>query len=247
MISLLVVPSVEYDKDVQVDPEHSPSLSGSSCPPRLKKFLDNLAIRSNEPPLDLNEPGIRTSKSFSRPFSSGSLSSVLANANRSDQSRNPESDSFAYMETLLEALAVLGKLGNALDVVSQRLHTEIYSLVDQTVNEVHERAEMSRRVTFYASSVQGRPSSVYVFADAYEASGMNFNSVHATSLRLAALESSEKRADHEVLRDFFWTLYSKLDALTQGLRVVYEVANRIGSVSFMFSSPIDESHRVQET
>ena len=76
---------------------------------------------------------------------------------------------------------------------------------------------------------------------------MNFNSVHATSLRLAALESSEKRADHEVLRDFFWTLYSKLDALTQGLRVVYEVANRIGSVSFMFSSPIDESHRVQET
>ena len=55
-------------------------------------------------------------------------------------------------------------------------------------------------------------------------------SVTASSLRLAALESVEKQVDHEVLRDLFWTLYSKLDAVTQGLRVVYEVSNRIGSV-----------------
>jgi len=53
----------------------------------------------------------------------------------------------------------------------------------------------------------------------------------ASKLRLTALESSTKHADHEILRDLFWTLYSKLDAVMQGLKVVYEVANRIGSVS----------------
>ncbi|THH02605.1 hypothetical protein EW026_g281 [Hermanssonia centrifuga] len=30
------------------------------------------------------------------------------------------------------------------------------------------------------------------------------------------------------MKDLFWTLYSKLDAVAQGLRVVYEVSNRIG-------------------
>lgn len=229
----VIVPNVEYDKDVQtqIDIDQSPSLSGSSCPPRLKQFLDNLAIKPNEPPLDLNDLDMRASTSLPRPFSSGSLSSIIANANRSDQPRNPESDSFAYMENLLEALAVLGKIGSALDVVSQRLPTEIYALVDQTVDEVYERAEMSRRSTFYATNVQGRPSSVYVFAEAAGPGGFHYNAVDASSLRLAALESSEKRTDHETLRDFFWTLYSKLDAVNQGLRVVYEISNRIGAVS----------------
>ena len=52
----------------------------------------------------------------------------------------------------------------------------------------------------------------------------------ATVLRLTALESSTKVLDQEILKDFFWTLYSKLIAVSEGLRVVYEVANRIGSV-----------------
>lgn len=51
----------------------------------------------------------------------------------------------------------------------------------------------------------------------------------ARALRLAALEMSTKRGDQEIMKDFFWTLYSKLDAVAQGLRVIYEVSNRIGS------------------
>ena len=56
-------------------------------------------------------------------------------------------------------------------------------------------------------------------------------STTASTLRLAALESTSKHHDQEILKDLFWTIYSKLDAVTQGLRVVFEVANRIGSVS----------------
>ncbi|THH09197.1 hypothetical protein EW145_g2188 [Phellinidium pouzarii] len=202
------LPTVEYDNDMPSSAEQSPSLSSSSCPPHLRNFLIELSTRSNDPPLDYSEPGSKSGP---------------------EQSHSPEGDSFGYLETLLESLAVLGKLGNALDVVSQRLPTEIYSLVDQTIDEVHERAEMSRRLTFYAANVQGRPSSVYIFIGEAGSSDMSASILDANSLRLAALESMEKQADHEILRDLFWTLYSKLDAVTQGLRVIYEISNRIGS------------------
>ncbi|EJD03693.1 uncharacterized protein FOMMEDRAFT_81678 [Fomitiporia mediterranea MF3/22] len=220
----MTLPEVEYDKEAPSMSEESPSLSSSSCPPRLKKFLNDLATKPNESLLETNEVEIKSSSIQARSFSVASFSSLI---NR-DNVYNPERDSFSYLETLLESLAVLGKLGSALDIVSQRLPTEIYSLVDQTVDEIHERAELSQRATFYASSIQGRPSSVYVFTNEIGMGDMS-SSVTASSLRLAALESMERQVDHEVLRDLFWTLYSKLDAVTQGLRVVYEVSNRIGS------------------
>lgn len=53
--------------------------------------------------------------------------------------RNPEVDSFAYIEMLLEALAALGKLGYALDAVGQRVQGEMFALVEGTVEEVEER------------------------------------------------------------------------------------------------------------
>jgi exocyst complex component 4 len=92
-----------------------------------------------------------------------------------------------------------------------------------------------------AGGTISRSDGVYIFT--HEDRGRGINSgigstitsqsgfLRASSLRLAALESSAKRVDHETLKDFFWTVYSKLDAVTQGLRVVYEVSNRIGSVS----------------
>ncbi|KAI5124169.1 hypothetical protein M0805_000977 [Coniferiporia weirii] len=219
------LPTVDYDDGVHSNAEQSPSLSSSSCPAHLRKFLNELATRPNEAPLDFNDTEAKTSVSRAKAFSITSFSSLVTH----ERVHNPESDSFGYLEILLESLAVLGKLGNALDVVSQRLSTEVYSLVDQTIDEVHERAEMSRRLTFYAANVQGRPSSVYVFVGEAGTADASSSTVAASSLRLAALESMEKQTDHEILRDLFWTLYSKLDAVTQGLRVIYEVANRIGS------------------
>lgn len=219
------MPDVEYDKEAPSYSEQSPSLSSSACPPRLKKFLDELATKPNDPPLDLNETELKSTSNQVRSFSVVSLNGLISH----EHVYNPERDSFGYLETLLESLAVLGKLGSALDIITQRLPTEIYSLVEQTIDEVHERAELSQRATFYATSIQGRPSSVYVFASEDGVVDMA-PVVTASSLRLAALESMEKQVDHEILRDLFWTLYSKLDAVTQGLRVVYEISNRIGSV-----------------
>jgi exocyst complex component 4 len=124
---------------------------------------------------------------------------------------------------LLEALAVLGALGGALDAVNQRLSVEIFTLVESVISDVHERAEFVRRGLEQSNPSAGSTGSgggIYVFVGE-----------GPSALRLAALEGAAKKADHEILRDLCWTLYSKLDAVVQGLRVVSEVSERIASVS----------------
>lgn len=230
------MPSVEYDMEVSsvTGLNRSPGFVESTCPPRLRYFLNDLVTRPNEPPFNLNDSLIESHlhQRDSR-MSLSSLTSTRSNGIATNRQKNPEADSFTYIETLLESLAVLGKLGNGLDVVAQRLPTEIYSLVDATLDEVDERAEVGRRFSSYSIGTTIRASNVYVFA-ANENGGDNLllnNQLDASLLRLAALEATDREVDHEILRDLFWTLYSKLDAVTQSLRVVYEVSNRIGSVS----------------
>ncbi|KAJ7487411.1 exocyst complex component sec8 [Mycena galericulata] len=198
-------PKVEFEEETEIKPSVLPTSSPSEenfRQTRLSRFLNDLALRPNDPPHDLNDPSFRNS-------SSEILTGRSSNFTSASTANNPESDSFAYVETLLESFAVLGKLGNALDNIGQRLPSEIFTLVETTLDEVEERAEYGRRGSMFS----------FTGTVLWSASG----------LRLVALESSAKQVDHEILRDLFWTLYSKLDAVAQSLRVIYEVANRIGS------------------
>ncbi|KAI6136490.1 hypothetical protein F5141DRAFT_1074987 [Pisolithus sp. B1] len=201
---------------------------------RLSRYLNNLASRPNDPPHDLNGANLINQSAIrdvSMSISSTTSQPVQGNI-------NPEADSFTYIEILLESLAILGKLGNTLDTVMQRLSSEIYTLVEATVSEVEERAEQSKRNTLILStSVGSKLDGGYIFACS-SLPGMDSAHFHpaagasamlVSSLRLTALELPAKQADHEILRDLFWTVFSKLDAVTQGLRVVFEVSNRIGS------------------
>ncbi|TFY68131.1 hypothetical protein EVG20_g3687 [Dentipellis fragilis] len=270
-INQQTMPKVEFeDEPLPTDPgthtEATPTspTASSSRSSRLNRYLHGLAIRPNDPPGDLNEPnfrhsmtmpgsGVQFSASMNNLTGSNSLSSltqvnaIIGGADLDSQNRNPETDSFTYIETLLESLAVLGKLGNVLDIVAQRLPSEVFSLVESTVDEVGERAEYVRRTSVLASSdinAAGKLHSAYILtSSALVSGGMAADFTGALvgpskgrgalmsplQLRLTALESSTKHVDHEILRDLFWTLYSKLDAVLQGMRVVYEVANRIGS------------------
>jgi len=158
--------------------------------------------------------------------------------------RNPEVDSFAYIEMLMESLAALGKLGYALDAVGQRVQGEMFALVESTVEEVEERNDRSRGM-FGGSTVGGggsaRPPSTFSpsspdpgasssAASAAAAAGSWATEGVASLLRLSASETSSLASSVETLRDLFWTLYSKLDAVLQGFRVAYEVAGRIAEV-----------------
>ncbi|KAF7320273.1 Sec8 exocyst complex component specific domain-containing protein [Mycena kentingensis (nom. inval.)] len=215
-------PKVEFEVEVEMKPSALPTSSPSQetfRQTRLTRYLNDLALRPNDPPYDLNNP---TFGSSNEETLVGRTAAAISAATAS----NPESDSFSYLETLLEAFAVLGKLGMALDSVGQRLPSEIFSLVESTLDDVEERVEYGRtRTTMSLSGVSNRNDSAYTFSG----DSTSKAAWKACNLRLVALESSAKEVDHETLRDFFWTTYSKLDAVAQGLRVVYEVANRIGS------------------
>ncbi|KAH7885950.1 Sec8 exocyst complex component-specific domain-containing protein [Phlebopus sp. FC_14] len=241
------MPTVEFeDESVHFGAASSaariPVFDGSRTS-RLSRYLGSLATRPNDPPHDLSNTGFRdhmivqdisASVSASGSFpSSSNLATTQLQANT-----NPEADSFTYIEALLESLAVLGKLGSALDVVMQRLQNEIYSLVEATVVEVEERAEEAKRSSVLLTAGP-RPKSDggYIFVStestllqlAHPSLAAKGMSTRTSALRLTALESSSKSDDQEIIRDLFWTVYSKLDAVSQGLRVVFEVANRIGS------------------
>ncbi|KAJ6574932.1 Sec8 exocyst complex component-specific domain-containing protein [Mycena capillaripes] len=221
-------PKVEFEEEMELKPSVLPTSSPSEetfRQTRLTRFLNDLALRPNDPPHDLNDPSFRNSGS--------EMFNGRGNFNSASTANNPESDSFAYMETLLESFAVLGKLGSALDNIGQRLPSELFTLVEATLDEVEERAEYGRRgSTFSFTGVSSRSDNVYTFSltDSSSSSALSKTAFwNASGLRLVALESSAKQVDHEILKDFFWTLYSKLDAVAQSLRVIYEVANRIGS------------------
>ncbi len=218
--------------EFEVDSELPPADDDQATPQsRLTRFLNNLSLRPNDPPHDIDDNHLAT-----QPLANATSAMYLSN------NMNPEADSFAYMETLLESLAVLGKLGTALDSVAQRVPNEIFNLVESTLDEVEERAEFGRRRSMLSvNGALGRPEGAYVFNTNASMSGvpsaiMKAPLLKSSTLRLNALESLAKRVDHEILLDLFWTVYSKLDAVAQGFRVVTEVANRIGSVGLYSQS-----------
>jgi hypothetical protein len=256
----ILVPRPQYeDADMTPDMALRPE---SQRRPRLSRFLDDLAVRNNDSPYDINDTNLRTSAamkassglSASASVSGPGMGSGMTLVDPTKEGASPEADSFAFLEMLLESLAVLGKLGNALDITAQRVPAEIYALTDATLDEVTERAEFARRENMLGAGDVGR-------LDAYASllSTMSSTSSHlsaetlvvattrgkegllpASALRSVALESSSKHTDHEILRDLFWTLYSKLHAVVQGLRIISEVVNRIGAVrqSSLWHAPV---------
>ena len=215
-------------------------------PTKLARFLNSLQLRTPVDPLlseptDAEESGtIGDDLNTAGPLSAVSpvvppMSPLLAHStsangvNASASSRpNPEIDSFAYIETVLESLAVLGKLGPAIDAVGQRLPVEMYNLVEGTVDEVEERNEPARRssrpmrpttsLILGSASSSFRPASISTYGSPDLSVGVGTFASRAVS-----------RADltSETLRDLFWTLFSKLDAVLQGFRVAYEVMMRV--------------------
>ncbi|EJU00084.1 hypothetical protein DACRYDRAFT_117671 [Dacryopinax primogenitus] len=192
-------------------------------PTKLARFLTDLAVRPTiDPLLDIIPSPLYSSPLMTAFTSSGNFPDDVQSGPA--PSKNPESDSFMYMETVLESLAVLGQLGYSLDVVAQRLPAEIHLLIETTIDEVTERQESQRRQSTFTPSSRLSLSNV-----SSPLSNVVIKVTNLGRLRSPELEGMEKETEREVLRDLFWTLYSKLDAVLQGLRVVFEVTGRISS------------------
>ncbi|KAJ8294731.1 putative exocyst complex component sec8 [Rhodotorula toruloides] len=250
---------------------HSSGRSTARLPrlSKLQRFLQNLALKPSgaDPALDeafedlLLDPadaadgddGLGGSLSLGAGegldgFGASAAPSSTKARREAHKRRNPELDSFTYIEMLIESLAALGKLGYALDAVGQRVQGEMFALVEATVEEVEERNDSSKPFastvgaarpasslynppspnpnasssgTFTALGASASASAAAAAAGSWATEGV------ASLLRLSASETNTLASSVETLRDLFWTLYSKLDAVLQGFRVSYEVASRI--------------------
>ena len=124
-----------------MSPDPSNATAGPGPSSRFSRYLSSLAVRPAPEQIidqlgsDLSTLPSQTSVNSTRPDSqhAGSGSTETAEAH------NPEADSYRYIEAVLEALFVLGKLTGALDTVAQRVSTEIHHLIEATLDEVEER------------------------------------------------------------------------------------------------------------
>jgi exocyst complex component 4 len=114
-----------------------------------------------------------------------------------DASRNPEADSFYYIQVILESLNKMGHLDMAVDRIEHRLPVELFSVVDKTNAEVDHRHPDLRR-----------------------------NDLNEGK-RKTALPNESTEGRGVVLSEFLWTLYSKFEAIAEGHRVVHEVVTGI--------------------
>lgn len=67
-----------------------------------------------------------------------------------DASNNPESDTFSYIQLIVESLGRLGRLGEAVDSIEDRLPMELYRVVERSNNEIQQRHPSTTRTDFGA-------------------------------------------------------------------------------------------------
>jgi len=206
--------------------ETSPDLSKSQIledteKSRFSQYLSNLAIKPNQEPIlnELNARKSRSSTAMRNTTSITSLSSLTYGEATGDL------DSFAYMESLLEALGALGRLGQALDTLVQRVPSEIHTLIENTMEEVDDRAE--QRAEEMSALAAVRPQQ-FLLAEKHDLESMPL--FDNDTLRVVlSLDGGGPPKHAIVLLDLFWTLFSKLAAVMEGHRAVYEVSRWIAS------------------
>ncbi|KAI2779559.1 Sec8 exocyst complex component-specific domain-containing protein [Daldinia loculata] len=109
-----------------------------------------------------------------------------------DPAKNPEADTFYYISLVVESLNKLGRLESVVDTLKQRLPVELFSIVNETINEVDQR---------HPSSLRGGAG-------------------NAQGLHIYGSRETHMRAD--VIYDLLWTLYGKFEAIAEGHRVFHE-------------------------
>jgi Xaa-Pro aminopeptidase len=111
-----------------------------------------------------------------------------------DASRNPEADTFSYIQLLMEALNKMGHLDTAVDRIAQRLPVELFAVVDKTNAEVDARYPTPNR-TFSSHDNQLKSN--------------------------LPTETIEERG--HVLTEYLLALFAKFESIAEGHRVVHDV------------------------
>ncbi|PBP23834.1 Sec8 exocyst complex component specific domain-containing protein [Diplocarpon rosae] len=132
----------------------------------------------------------------------------LTNVLVEDPSRNPEADTFYYIELVVEALNKLGRLEFAVNIIKQRLPVELFGIVTETNSEVDQK---------HPSSLRG-----------------GLSTAHGNQ----AFDSRENGIRADIIYDLLWTLYAKFEAIAESHRVFHDVVKAIVSREGGRNSPM---------
>ncbi|KAI7384141.1 hypothetical protein KC328_g10956, partial [Hortaea werneckii] len=117
-----------------------------------------------------------------------------------DSTRNPEANTFYYIQLLVESLNKMMKLDVAVDAIEHRLPVELFRVVERSHTEVEQRHPTSMRSAAAKSRQQ-----------ALRGSGAG------------SLDGEQKAT----LEDLLTTLYAKFEAIAEGHRVLHDVTAAI--------------------
>lgn len=120
-----------------------------------------------------------------------------------DTTRNPEADTFYYIELLMESLHKMERLDVAIDAIEQRLPVELFRVVEKTIFEVEQRHPS----TLMSAARQAQSSS--------------------------SVGQSPNNEQKSTLEDLLATLYAKFEAIAEGHRVLHDVTKAITTRSNM--------------
>ncbi|KAI0865091.1 Sec8 exocyst complex component-specific domain-containing protein [Xylaria cubensis] len=141
-----------------------------------------------------------------------------------DPSKNPEADTSWYIALLAESLNRLGRLEGAVETLSQRLPVELFSVVNETINDVDQRHPSSLRGGVGGGIVGGGVGGGGSGGGVGGGSSGSSNG-HDQGLHIYSNRETQMRAD--VIYDLLWTLYGKFEAIAEGHRVFHEAVKAL--------------------
>ena len=184
--------------DILVEELHSHLyLKSPYCEERWKQYAD-ASSPSGAVPFDVQ----------GRPLYRFLDSIDTSNTILEDNSRNPETDTFSYIQLIVESLDRMSRLDIAVDAVEQRLPVELFRVVERSMSEVEQR---------YPSIIR------------------NASKKHHTNMGISSEVDQDKKS---ILEDMLSTLYAKFEAIAEGHRVLHEVATRILRRQGVQNSPL---------
>ncbi|OBZ83789.1 putative exocyst complex component sec8 [Choanephora cucurbitarum] len=131
-----------------------------------------------------------------------------------DPEKNPETDSYYYIEIMTEALLVLDEIPTAIETIQERLPFEVHSIVDRTIAEVELR-HMNLK-SFQRRNKSNDENDIY------------------------CLDKANSESKNEILKDLLWTLYSKLEAVLCGHRFLETCLRRIQKRNELAKANLEE-------
>jgi exocyst complex component 4 len=144
-------------------------------------------------------------------------------AMQEDATRNPEADTFYYIQLLIESLNKMSRLDVAADRIEERLPVELFKVLERTLGEVETRHPQA----LLGSGARSRgQQGLLTLGDK----------------GVGGIDAEQKLT----LEDLLATLYAKFEAIAEGHRVLYDVTAAIlrrDSVPASDGGPLNRSFR----